>query len=245
MVRKRSGRGSLHKVHVKTGYFGEMVSDVKIAFYNDKDRRSREINLDKLPKSGSKQDETDRTFHVQLGRDFGNPVCVEIWREETLAADDNLIDDDDEWYCELIKIHCVKTRQTFLFPVNRWIIPGERIRLRENDMTLPRVPQRRRKKQQRKKHVTTKKYEVSQTVTLKEGQDEDELAFDFEEDEEISESYEDEIAYDFDEDDEVTSGRKRKLEFRRLLYEPVRHKETNMILVRACNMCKMSWSRLL
>ena len=160
------GGGTPYTVYVKTGDRIGMGTDadVFIAFYNDKGLRSRDIKIDNLFRNDFEMGRTDKFDIVLADPEFGCPVYVEIRRNKTLII-------DDDWYCEFIKVCCVRSKRVVMFPVHRWVPPGVPLRLKEHDMVLPQV-------------------------------------------------------------DEVVFQRRNELQMKRMLYDPVKHKETQMVMVR-------------
>ncbi|XP_041479658.1 polyunsaturated fatty acid 5-lipoxygenase-like [Lytechinus variegatus] len=104
-------------------------SNVVIALYDTDGRRSNDLHLDSLFRDDFESGGRDR-FHKLSGVvDFGTLSHVELWRDSKGLFDD--------WFCDVIDVVNMKTKERHVFPVHRWIPANKKIKLRPFDMILP------------------------------------------------------------------------------------------------------------
>ncbi|XP_054768515.2 polycystin family receptor for egg jelly-like [Lytechinus pictus] len=102
---------------------------VFIALYDQDGKRSEDLELDTDTQDVFNHGEMD-AFNIAIGdNDFGEPIFIELWRDNRLPGDD--------WYCEFIRIENLASQETDMFPIHRWIRAGFPVKLKKYDTLLP------------------------------------------------------------------------------------------------------------
>lgn len=118
-------------VHVRTGDVKGAGTDANVTFcmFDEDDRRSAEQTLDNKFRNDFESGCLD-TFTIKNLKKFGEMVTkIEFWRDTAGLA--------DAWYVDRVMVENKKSKNTFIFPVYRWIKPGHHYIIKHLDTALP------------------------------------------------------------------------------------------------------------
>ncbi|XP_030842351.1 arachidonate 5-lipoxygenase isoform X2 [Strongylocentrotus purpuratus] len=118
-------------ITVKTGDRKGAGTDanVVIALCDEEGRRSNDLYLDSLFRDDFESGGRDRFLKISGVVDFGTLSHIELWRDSKGLFDD--------WFCDVIEVINMKTKERHVFPVHRWIPANRKFKLRPFDMILP------------------------------------------------------------------------------------------------------------
>ncbi|XP_069128874.1 polyunsaturated fatty acid 5-lipoxygenase-like [Argopecten irradians] len=113
-------------------------SDIMCVLHNDSGQSSGQFVLGKGLKADFEKGQTD---DFEISATFLEQVdMIEIWRENDKSP-------LDEWFLEVIKVHCKESNRTYVFPFLRWIKENYHYKIHHLDTSLPQydshVDQRR------------------------------------------------------------------------------------------------------
>ncbi|XP_069128848.1 polyunsaturated fatty acid 5-lipoxygenase-like [Argopecten irradians] len=150
-------------------------SDILCVLHNDSGQSSGQFVLDRCLKNDFEKGNTDEfkittTYLDQID-------TIEIWREGGRSG-------INEWFVEVIKVHCKESNMTYVFPFLRWIKENYHYRIRHLDTTLPQqdpYTEQRRMELDDKKKTYKMEVKVSGLPTQAKDIPEDEkFSFDYE-----------------------------------------------------------------
>ncbi|XP_071833002.1 polyunsaturated fatty acid 5-lipoxygenase-like [Apostichopus japonicus] len=119
-----------HIVTVKTGDCKGAGTDanVKIILINGEGKNSDEFDLDARWRDDFERGREDQ-FYVKCEENFGRVAKIEMWRDKKGIL--------DNWYVDWVKVQHANADDHAFFPLNRWLAPYKRIRVKEFDSVLP------------------------------------------------------------------------------------------------------------
>lgn len=131
VISKTFGLGVPFTIIVKTGDRKGAGTDanVVIALYDEEGRRSNDLYLDSFLRDDFESGGRDRFLKISGVVDFGTVSHIELWRDSKGLFDD--------WFCDVIEVINMKTKERHVFPVHRWIPANRKFKLRHFDMILP------------------------------------------------------------------------------------------------------------
>lgn len=153
-----SAKEAAFTIYVKTGdrFASGTDANVRIILKDSSGNRTNKLVLDKFFRDDFERGNLDE-FPVKRQKDFGNDVVeIEFWRDSAGIKSD--------WYVDRISIENMKTNETYVFPVYRWIKADFHYIIRHLDTSLP---QEDPYPEQRKMELDDKKsaYQITQKIS--------------------------------------------------------------------------------
>ncbi|CAH1793219.1 unnamed protein product [Owenia fusiformis] len=136
-----------YTVHVKTGNKRGAGTDgnVYISLIDINERESQVIHLDIWWRDDFEAGQKG-CYSVKSGRqDLEHVNQIRLWR------DDN--DAEDTWYVETVVVERCRDKDKSIFPINRWVVANQQLKLQEFDSVLPQFD---KNKEQRRQELETK-----------------------------------------------------------------------------------------